>query len=68
MRSKYLSKRRREVDGRVEKFCRGCSRWVPLEQLAKASTCQDGRAPRCRTCEQIAWDIRAAKREERGAA
>jgi hypothetical protein len=67
MRSKYLSKRRREVDGRVEKFCRGCSEWKPLEQLVKDPVCQDGIAPRCKVCENARWELNKMRREERRA-
>ena len=59
--------RRREQGGRVEKFCRGCVSWVPLEQCVPVRRCQDGKAPRCRSCERLAWKLRDAARAARAA-
>lgn len=65
MRANYISKRRREVDGRVEKFCRMCQKWIPIDQCAKDPECQDGRAPRCKSCENARWERDKMLREER---
>jgi hypothetical protein len=59
------SKRRRVVNGRVEKFCNRCSSWVPLEQCVPQKDCYDQRAPRCRPCQNARWELNKMRREER---
>lgn len=62
---KRMSKRRREVDGRIEKYCIRCASWKPATELVKDATCQDGLAPRCRSCENALWNMRKAKARPR---
>lgn len=50
-------------DGSIERLCKTCGEWKPLLQMAKHSQCADGRAPRCKPCENVREQLRRARAE-----
>jgi hypothetical protein len=53
----------REVDGQVERLCRGCKEWFPLARLAKQPDCKFGRKPLCRPCDNARLELIKIRRE-----
>lgn len=49
--------RRVTADGAIERRCKMCGEWKPVEQMVKAHRCLDGRAPRCKPCDSLRRDL-----------
>lgn len=62
MKSPSSSKRRRVIDGQVQKLCRHCLEWKPLNLLTPRRGCHDGYCSTCRDCTRVVkkvWECRA---------
>lgn len=64
MKSPTSSKRRRVVDGQVQKLCRRCDQWKPLNLLTPSKACHDGRCSTCLDCTRLVkktWDAQESR-------
>lgn len=56
----YMTKQRTQ-GGIIERQCRRCECWLPLERFISVSKCFNGRAATCKMCSVERWAPRVSK-------
>jgi len=58
----YMTKQR-TVNGRVERLCRYCEAWWPLEKFVRSTTpsVHNGRLAKCKMCSNDERDVRRGR-------